>query len=316
MKINLWTTHPEIASMLFDGNIGYKKSHGSHYITDWICPDCGSLVKDKSIHDVVNHGLPCSNCSSGISYPEKVLMSFLNQLDVNYIYNKSTEWSDRKRYDFYICDKKLIIECHGLQHYFDVNYNSFKNLEFQIKNDTEKENIAISNGIKYYIQLDCKKSDFKYIKESILNSELKNLFDLSDFDWDTCNKNICLIKSNCYNDVFNLVLDGIDSPKEISNILNISESTALRYLKKLSDEGVSNYNAKTSTLNRVNKIKEKYSKSVICVETGVIYSSIAEASRDVGCFAAAISECCRKLHRTCRGYHWMFYKDYLLTNKE
>lgn len=316
MKKNLWITHPKIASMLFDKNIGYEKSYGSHYITDWICPDCGSLVSNKSIHDVVNHGLPCSNCSSGVSYPEKVLMSFLNQLKVDYIYNKSTDWSDKKRYDFYIDNKKLIIECHGLQHYSDIKYNSFKNLEFQIKNDKEKENLALSNGVEHYIQLDCRKSDFDYIKKSILNSRLKDLFDLNGFDWNMCNKNICLIKSNYYNDILKLVLDGINTPKEISNILNIGESTALRYLKRLSDEGISDYNAKTSTTNRVNKIKEKYSKAVICIETGVIYSSISMASKDVGCFASAISECCRKPHRTCKGLHWMFYDDYLLTNKE
>lgn len=315
MKKKLWITHPEIASMLFNKSIGYEKSHGSHYVTDWICPDCGSLVNDKSIHDVVNHGLPCPNCSSGISYPEKVLMSFLNLLGVDYIHNKSTEWSGRKRYDFYVYDKKLIIECHGLQHYSNVSYNSFKNLEFQIKNDKEKEDIAIANGIKYYIQLDCRKSDFEYIKESIINSELKNLFDIDGFNWDICNKNICLIKSNYYNDVLRLALSGVNSPKEISNILGIGESTALRYLKRLSDEGVSDYNAKISTTNRVNKIKEKYSKAVICIETEEIYSSISEASKDIGCFASAISECCRKLHRTCKGCHWMFYEDYLLTKQ-
>lgn len=193
---DLWTTHPEIASMLSDKNIGYEKSYGSHFITDWICPNCNSLIKQKSIHDVINHGLPCDNCSTGVSYSEKVMMSFLNQLKVDYIYDKSREWSNRKRYDFYIKDKNLIIECHGIQHYSNVSYNSFKNLEFQIKNDKEKEKLALSNGIEYYIQLDCRMSNFNYIKKSILNSKLKDLFNLNDFDWEMCNKNIYSIKND------------------------------------------------------------------------------------------------------------------------
>lgn len=71
----------------------------------------------------------------------------------------------------------------------------------------------------------------------------------------------------------------------------------------------------SSIRNTINKMsdkerKEKYGrdpwnkKKVLCVETGVVYSSIAEAESKMKC--RNISLVCKGKRKTANGYHWQF----------
>lgn len=51
------------------------------------------------------------------------------------------------------------------------------------------------------------------------------------------------------------------------------------------------------------------SKSVICIETGVIYRSIREARAEFPTSGSGISRCCRGKARIAAGYHWAFTAD-------
>ena len=55
--------------------------------------------------------------------------------------------------------------------------------------------------------------------------------------------------------------------------------------------------------------RNKRSKPVICVETGVEYKSIAEASRTTNIPKASINNVCKNKMRKAGGYHWVFAKD-------
>ena len=59
--------------------------------------------------------------------------------------------------------------------------------------------------------------------------------------------------------------------------------------------------------NRFREAKEKC-KKVICVETGIIYPSIKEASRQTGTAKSLIANVCRGIKHTTGGYHWEFVK--------
>lgn len=48
----------------------------------------------------------------------------------------------------------------------------------------------------------------------------------------------------------------------------------------------------------------KRSKPVVCIETGIIYCSCADAGRQNGMDVASISACCRGERNKCGGYHW------------
>lgn len=47
-------------------------------------------------------------------------------------------------------------------------------------------------------------------------------------------------------------------------------------------------------------------KSVVCLDTGVIYHSAAEAARQTGLERSKISACCRGDRRSTKGTHWAF----------
>ena len=59
------------------------------------------------------------------------------------------------------------------------------------------------------------------------------------------------------------------------------------------------------------------SKKVKCIETNVVYESIIDVERKLGLNHSHISKCCKGKTKTCGGYHWMYYEDYLeQQNKE
>lgn len=45
---------------------------------------------------------------------------------------------------------------------------------------------------------------------------------------------------------------------------------------------------------------------IVCVETGVIYTTLTEANNKTGVLASSISECCKGIQKTAGGYHWKY----------
>lgn len=222
-----------------------------------VCPDCGrvksSFVSISNMY--ANHSIHCP-CSDGVSYPEKFMFYLLENLDIKFFMQPNTnvfKWSKGFRYDFYIPKLNCIIETHGEQHYIEKTAFA-KKLKEQQEDDRLKEQLARDNGIKYYIVLDCRKSDLDWVKNSILNSELAKLFDLSKIDWlkfgeisySNLIKKVCAIKKNNPN------LTSTD----ISKLMKLSSVTILKYLKKGTKLGWCNYNPKEESA----KAKEKSAK--------------------------------------------------------
>lgn len=50
----------------------------------------------------------------------------------------------------------------------------------------------------------------------------------------------------------------------------------------------------------------KFSKQVLCVETGKIYPSTHQVERDLGFFCTAISAVCLGKRKTAYGFHWRY----------
>lgn len=169
---------PELAELLEDKTEG-EISIGSNRKVKAMCPKCGN-TRTYSVKCLVKNGFSCSNCSSKVSYPNRFIYKFLKQLDVEFETEKIFDWAKNKRYDFYISKYNMIIEAHGLQHYSDCVWTK---ADEQTENDKHKENIATLNDIEQYIQLDCRFSNLKYIKDSIINSELSKIFNINNIDW-------------------------------------------------------------------------------------------------------------------------------------
>lgn len=162
-----------------------KYTKGSHEEVKVVCPDCKREKKAK-IYNIFNKKTIFCSCSDGVSYPERFMGSVLRQLNLSFetqITNKNLDWCDKYRYDFYIPSLNMIIEVHGLQHYEDAK--GFKRtLQEEQENDRLKKQLALNNGIDYYVVIDCRYSKLEWIKNSIFKSKLNQLFDLSKIDWE------------------------------------------------------------------------------------------------------------------------------------
>lgn len=67
-----------------------------------------------------------------------------------------------------------------------------------------------------------------------------------------------------------------------------------------------NYGTRTERVSVKLINNKKRSKPVLCVETGVIYPSFAEAFRKTGVYLANIHKCCQGKLKTTGGYHWRY----------
>lgn len=226
---DIYTTHPYLVKYFVNIEDTFNYTYGSKEKVHMKCPNCGN-EKKLSINILYKQGLGCNKCSDGISYPEKFVFNLLQQLNINFEIQKIFEWASNKKYDFYINEKNIIIEVHGLQHYENkiVIFNK-SSVDEQI-NDDLKESLAKLNGINNYIVLDCRYSDFNYIYQSLNNnSDLNNSFDLSNIDWLQCHEFAC---NNRVKEASNLWMSGVKNTKDISVIMKLAQGTIVKYLKK------------------------------------------------------------------------------------
>lgn len=256
---DMWTTNPKLANLLANHSDGYKYMQSVNVKVDWRCVDCGFIIKNKSISNIKHKGLCCPKCSDGVKYPEKFMLNLLEMLNIDFVRevsNKTFEWTLGKRYDFYIPSLNMIIETHGGQHY-NGGFESVggKTLEEEVDNDSFKRELALSNGIQHYIELDCRESSVEYIRNSILNSNLKDILEmeLKNIEWNELAKNSekSLVFKACemWNNGF--------STKEIAEKISIHISTAIDYLKRGCKIGLCEYDKKESHTRGMKSLKSK-----------------------------------------------------------
>lgn len=222
------TTNPEYLKYFVDINDAYKYSKSANKNIKVKCPDCGHK-KTMSINSLTNTGFSCNRCSDGIKYPEKFFTNLLDQLNVNFETRKRFKWSNGKEYDFYIPSLNCIIETHGEQHY-NGGFGRIggRSIEEEQANDILKETLAKDNGIKYYIIIDCRYSESEWIKNSILNSKLNQLFNIDKIEWDKCD---LMATSSVLIEACKLWNEGLKT-MDISKILKVKQVTVINYLHK------------------------------------------------------------------------------------
>lgn len=299
---DLFTTYPKIANMLVDKNLGYKITAGSSKSkVDFKCSDCNYIMKNKMVNDAVRRGLHCPRCGDGISYPEKFMLSVLEQTKLQYETQKTFGWSDRKRYDFYIKSFNLIIEIHGEQHY---KYTGFKNSLKQVQeNDRIKRELALTNGIKHYIVIDARESTMSFIRKSIECSDLINFVDLSVTNWENCNKYACSSLIKTASELWN---NGIKSTSKIGEIIRIVPSNVIKYLKIGAEMGWCDYNAIIGGANGKTVLQLSFEGKLIKE-----WETARKASKCLNIGYSEISSACRKKIKSAGGFMWVFKDDFI-----
>lgn len=299
---DLWTTAPNSALLLKDPLIGFEVTKGSHRREMFVCNICG-FEKEYQIKALVGSGFACNQCGIRISYPNKVMFALLKATGLDFTPEKIFDWSCGKVYDFWIPLLNCIIECHGGQHYEGNFYHLTKQTVAEVQeNDKFKQDNARLNNVANYVIVDCRKSSFDFIKNSIINSELSNLLNLSDIDWDSVEK------ASLINSVREAVILRNNGYKivDIANILKVHTGTVYSYLRRAQKAGLSVYTRK---------------KSVVCLTTGIIFDSLKNAAKNYGLVSGdRISQCCQGRTNYCgklpdgTKLKWMYYTDYLAQN--
>ena len=223
------TTAPLLATLLNNYSDAYKYTKSSHHKVAFKCPDCGYILK-KPICLVNARGLGCPRCSSGISYPNRLGRAIFEQLlGEDFIAEYSSDWTDRYIYDIYFClnDQEYVVEFDGAQHYDDHKHFS-STYDSQREVDYIKNKLAANNHV-HMIRIDCSLSDLSYIRNSIENSELNRLLDLSKIDWHTCNS---VIQTNLVKTTCTLWASGNYSVLDIAKQLHIGRETVKLYIKR------------------------------------------------------------------------------------
>lgn len=108
---DLWTTHPEVAKLFVNHEDGYKYKQGSPKKIKWKCPDCEN-VNISIINNLCRRNILCKKCSDGLSFGEKIVYSILSNCNIDFEHELSFDWSQDRRYDFYI--PSTIIEREGI----------------------------------------------------------------------------------------------------------------------------------------------------------------------------------------------------------
>lgn len=239
---DLWTTNPDVAKMLKDPSAGYSLSRGSKQKTEWLCPDCGT-VKISTPKQVVNFGLACPTCSDKISYPNKFIVSLLSQVDVETFSPEwSPEWIGQYSYDVYFISSgnEYIVEMDGGIGHGNIDFKTKGRDVEGLKRDIVKDNAAKQHGITL-IRIDCNytktQERLEYVKQSILNSELNKILDLSCVDWNRCNQ---YATKSLHMKAARLYDNGL-SIREISKKLYVSYDSVYQWLKRLAKEGLCSY---------------------------------------------------------------------------
>ena len=274
---DMWTTDPNQAKLLKNPEDGYKYTRSTPRIKlKYICPYCGSVIKTTP-NDYNRYGmLCCSKCSESISYPNKYMFCLLQQLNIEFENELSFNWSNGRKYDFYIKSRNTIIEMHGIQHYEETGFSKYgaRTLKEEQENDLYKEKIALDNGIENYIVIDCRETKFNYITNNVLNSKLKEIVNLDNVDYE-------LLKRESEHPhvklVANLWNDGIHDINELMKITNIKKGRLYTLLVRATELNLCSYNPdETLKIAFNNSLKTKYqiySKPVFCNEYNLAFGN-------------------------------------------
>ena len=306
----LASTHPHIAEMLFNVEESKNITYGMSNKMIFKCTCCGEEML-KPLSYVVKKGyIHCKKCSDFTSYPEKFILSLLDFLNIEFKSELPFEWSERKRYDFYIPSLNCIIEAHGNQHYEDQIRG--RSLKEERDNDRLKERLAKENGIEHYVAIDCGKSELEYIKNNILSSALFSLLHLNDVDWKHCHVRACESLVKKVSDLWN---EGNVTANDISKVIGKSKDSTIRLLKKASSARMCNYSAKKEMSKVALSLIEKKKKPVVQLSLNDEYilefKSVREASRKINRDHSTILRVISGKQKKAGGFKWIYKEDYI-----
>ena len=321
------TTHPHLIQYFYNKNDAYTHSANSDFKPKLICPSCGYNHTNLSVYNMVKNGFACPICSDGISYGEKIISALLTQLRVVFLpqlSKKNYSWCKKYRYDFWFKykEEEYIIETHGRQHY-EENTMPFSNLLNTQLNDNIKQQLASKNGFdkQHYIIIDCRKSELDWIKQSIVDSELNRIFDLSIIDWNLCNINATNSSVKTISEYWERHRNTCIRTKDIAQIFQLDRSTIVKYLKLGNELNWCHYNAEDELLKNLSAAHKANQKKIVFLDKdmkllAIFDSQLEAAEKSVSVLNETNPLNSKCISRTCRNNNNHWYRGYYILSYE
>lgn len=251
------------------------------------CLFCGEL--SKSPHDlkyITRNNCLCEKHKDRTSFPERVMCSILDYLNIEYKMHIRFKWSDNKEYDFYIPHLKLLIEMDGRLGHGDKSIDK-KDIRRSQFIDDMKDLMANNNGLNI-IRIDCKfrneSKKFDYIKNNILNSELSEIFNIKNIKWDVIKKmSQSPIKINIIKDFNN----GVKIECLIDKY-GLSKGVIQNYLKEANLDGLCNYDGKKDYYNALRE-KDRYLLKLLNGEE-IYFKTLEDLCNTINCTVAFLEK--------------------------
>ncbi len=280
---SIYATDRDVVKFFYNLDDTKKYTRNSHKEVEFRCPDCG-YVYPRMIYEAFRSHFNCPQCGQTYSFPNKYVLAFLRQLQAIHNFKFKTEktfkWTkdnklnSNKFYDFFIEDHEIIIEVNGSQH-TNEEFGKIggRTLAAEIANDVFKKEIALSNGIlaDKYVVIDAEKSDLEYIKNSILKSPLSQFLPFSedDIDWTMCSELAIKGLAKQCSELWN---SGLRCAEFIAQKLNISEPTAVKYLRAGKSLGMCDF-------IRSDLIYLSRMQPLICIDNNYVFGSPIQCSK-------------------------------------
>lgn len=220
------------------------------------CPNC-STEQYCYPGDIIRDGYSCIICKRGLSYAELFFVAYAITKKVSFDREKTFNDLKNRRFDFYNKDIG-VVELHGKQHYFNDKSSNW-DYDKIVSSDKIKKEYCYSNNIKY-IEINCSKSNFDYLKEQI--NKCMFLPSINEEDVDDILKIMEYNKNYPIKEIKKLYQDEMSTPK-IAKKYNVSQSAIETLLKK--------YN-----------VKLRGRRKVRCKNNNKVFNSSVEASRWCG----------------------------------
>ena len=302
------TKRPDLVKYFCNKEDAYRYSVSSNVKIKAICPIC-KTTKEIEISKLSSCGLSCPTCGDGVSFPNKFMRNLLNNCGIDFIAEYCPDWSNGRKYDFYLIKENIIIEMDGGQHFKDVDH--WGGIDDTIKNDEYKTNMAIEHGIKI-IRINCNytniRTRFEEIRRSVENSDISNIIDFKNkrIDWAIIefysSKSDLVRACEIKNEKPNF------SSRDISCIIGVHYVTIERWLELGNKFGLCVYNKEAEKIKAKKEISKKSSKPLLFVEKGILYRNSNECGKDLGIKTKIINLSCSSKKPT-RGLHFKYLKD-------
>ncbi|QKE56238.1 helix-turn-helix DNA binding protein [Staphylococcus phage Metroid] len=273
-------SHEEFRKFIVNNDKAKTVTRNSPKFLDFMCPEC-KRIKSMRVYHLVNNGFSCPVCSTGISYPERFMLHYLQVKSIPHEYQvKLTNSSRRVDFKVSIDGIDYMLETHGRAHY-DETLDWYKDT---VKSDVFKRHYCKENKIPL-LELDCRESDFNYIKRQInSNTVLPSISNIEE-------KEISQLLSSSKKYPTNLIIE--DNKKGLN-------------LKQISDKYNLTPRIVQGILNKSGVRISGNKKKTLCVTTGVEYNSTQEASKLTGISQSGISNCCNGKRKTAGGMQWKY----------